>query len=223
MSDWEEFCEANDWNPSSEEDYDGFLDSLESGGEDCQNAYVENDSLHFDTYKNAAKWAAANPGRTIRRAANGIGFEVKSLSPFNNLSSSQSAVERSNEIFPDHNDEIWDFQKRHEQIAQFSPQLKNVLAKSSTNHGRVYMQPFHRTKWEQELRRLSRHHLKQLRLLISVNLEDNRNTARKMESEINRRRNAKRRNSSDFLALYAAIQDFMETVLSDIDRFLVNE
>lgn len=220
MSDWEEFCEANGWNAGSAEDYDKFLESLEHEPRDVHNLNNDNDRLHFDTYENATKWARANPGRTIRRAESGIGFEAKPILSGNNLSYSPSAIRRNDQILPDRNDEIWTFSKRCERIALFSPQLKDVLTKSASNSSRINMHPFDRNKWKRELQGLNPSQLEQLRLLVLVHLEDSRRTLKQIEAEIRRFRQMKPGHYGE--SLNEALQHFLETLLPDFDRLLIN-
>lgn len=218
MSDWEEFCEANGWNVGSSEDYDRFLESLERDQGESRNPYAESDSLYFDTYANAVKWAKSNPGRTVRRAENGVGFEAKPLPISNDPSSPRNTVRRNNQNLPDRNHEIWTYSKRCEQIAHFSPQLKDVLTNSASYRGGIRMRPFDRAEWMRELQRLNTNQLEQLRLLLTVHFEDNRQRLKLIESEIRRCRNVKPGNYGE--ALTEAIQRFVETLQPDIDALL---
>jgi hypothetical protein len=210
MSDWEDFCDTNDWSIGSDEDYDQFLESLEDGESDCP---------HFDSYENAMKWAKVNPGRTIKRAEGGSGFEAKPPLKDENTSCLFSTTGKNNQTLPGSSDGIWNYSQRCEQIARFSPHLKDALTYSGSNNLTIHIPPFDRTEWRRGLQCLDCEQLEQLRLLLLVHFEDNQKKLKLMESGKRRHHNAKPRH--DEVALTRAIQWFVETILPDIDRLLI--
>lgn len=220
-SDWEDFCESNGWNISSENDYERFLESLERGRCPDKNSDLIPSHQHFDSYQEAVNWAKANPGRAIKRAVSGQGFEVKPLSIGKHFQSSQSTVLRGivePERLPNRENEIWLYTKRCTEISQYSPQLSDVLTKSSSNRWNIFMRPFSRSKWDQELLHLSNDQLRRLRVLIAVHLENGRQRLRSLAAEMKRDRRMKPGNYGE--PLVEVINEFIETLLLDIDRVL---
>lgn len=218
-SDWAEFCEANGWNPGSEEDYEKFLESMERGHRPGRGSNSGRNKESFDTYEEAVKWAKASPGRVIRRAESGYGFEVKPNSDRKRLTSEEAADWSSFQKLPDRGDVIGSYQNRSSEICRLAPLLHDVLTNSASNARRVVMRPFSQSEWELELRRLSSEQLKRLRLLVMVHLEDSRQHLRRLYAEIARDRRMKAGHYGE--ALSEKLHVFMERALADIDRVLV--
>lgn len=242
-SEWGEFCEANGWNPGSEEDYDKFLESLEAGSEARSGpdrllgslrfdtyeqalkwATTRPDDLlespRFDTYEQAVKWAKANPGIAVGRTVDGRGFEAKPLRiPNTNVSHPQNSVGRNVGALPVRKNEIWSYSIRCNEISRYSAQLTDVLTKSGNTKWQIIMRPFSRPRWKQELQHLSSEQLGHLHLLLRVHIEDQQSELNSIKEAIRRSRKMKPGNYGEDVS--QIIIEFTKTVLLDVEQFLV--
>ncbi|WP_417667370.1 hypothetical protein [Pseudidiomarina sp.] len=213
MSDWEDFCESKGWNPASEDDYDEFLESLEDDQPRQIPIKPGSDYQRFDSYTEAAAWAKANPGRVIRRAPDGCGFETKIELRNNRLPSAESAVHP-----PVKEDPIRATMKRYAEIKQLTPHLHDVLANSASNGSRLYMRPFYQDVWNAELSSLSHDQLLRLRLLLLALLEAKRQHLSNLYAAMSKSRKMRRGNYGE--ELFEVVNSIMEGVLVDIDKQL---
>jgi hypothetical protein len=84
MSDWEDFCESQGLNPGCPDDYERFLEMLETPSSKrrhvCEPDYTEEDEqeeLIFTTFQEAAEWSRNNRGKPFTRSADGAHFVPK--------------------------------------------------------------------------------------------------------------------------------------------------
>lgn len=160
--------------------------------------------LRFETYSHARAWAQANPGRAFTRAADGCGFEAKPARHNQSVNLAQSKIDS--------------YLNRSAEIKDMAPHLHDVLSNSASNSHRVFMRPFHRGTWEDELSRLSTTQLRRLRLLVAAHLEDSCKRLRRLYAEMRRVPSMKAGHYGE--ALSERINKIMEGALEDIDKRL---
>lgn len=160
-------------------------------------------SLRFETFAQAQAWAQANPGRAFKRAADGQGFEVKSM----------PARYTSTDPFG-----IPTYLERLVEIRQMVPHLSDVLNKSASNHRAVRMEPFYQQTWETELNQLTTAQLERLRLLISAEIDEDAAKLSQLTEAVKHNRNMKAGQYGE--GLIWRLQEVREGALADIDRLL---
>lgn len=150
----------------------------------------------FETFAQALAWSKANPGRSFARAADGWGFEPKPHRPARS-----------------------DIDVRHArrcEIKALTPHLHEVLSRSGSGRYGVVMRPFYRGTWNAELDRLTLTQLRRLRLLLSLDLEDNRKYLRQLYAEMRRFPSMRGRDYGQ--DLFEKLQDVVKSAITDIEK-----
>lgn len=150
----------------------------------------------FDTFAEAVAWGTVNPGRTFTRAANGRGFEAKPHRP------ARSPIDVRH--------------ARRTEIKALVPHLHEVLSMSASGRYGVVMRPLYRGTWNAELDGLTLVQLRRLRLLLSIDLEDNQKYLRQLYAEMRRLPSMRRGDYGQ--DLFEELQKVVKSAITDIEK-----
>lgn len=109
------------------------------------------------------------------------------------------------------------YQYRSAEIAQLAPHLHNVLSNSASNSESIFMQPFSRSAWAEELNRLSGEQLSHLHFLVKVHLEHSQRTLSDIYADIEQHQ---LKSGSYGEALSEKLHTIMESAIADIENLL---
>lgn len=151
----------------------------------------------FETFAVALDWAKANPGRSFSRVPSGRGFEPKPSRPTRRSTSEAQRV-------------------RCSEMKALAPHLHEVLTKSGSGSYGVVMRPLYRSTWSAELSRLDVAQLRRLRLLLVLDLEDNRTYLSQLYAEM--RRFPSMRGGDYGQELFEKLQGVIKGAIADVEE-----
>jgi hypothetical protein len=210
MGEYEEMCEKFGLKPGSEEDYDRLVEIMTDGGavgssrNGLSHEVSGDSSVHttdasdaaeqsFKTFAEARDWAQQHPGRSFTRAQNGVGFQ--SVAP--RLRGSDSVAANSSKpnvgealppLFEYRRGSGVDWRGYMDQLTPLSPQLDNILRRSSSNAYDCHVLPFSARQFELELRALSIAHVRRLADFLAMNIRRDERDLAQLVEEIRRDR-----------------------------------
>ncbi len=172
-------------------------------GDVGQNEYEDEPEARprFRTFTQALMWAKENSGRSFSRATDGSGFEAK--------------PERQAQGFGKSRKE------RQANIRSLAPHLSGVLEKSHSGPSGGVIRPLYRSMWEAELGPLTLAQLRRLRLLLTFELEANREYLRRLYTAMRRAPHMRRRDYGQ--DLFEGLQDIINGAIVDIDKRMAEQ